>query len=159
MDGKTIRHYLDLLVDLLLVRQLQPLLANPGKRLVKSPRIYVRDSGLVHTLLGLDNLNLVLGHPVAGSSWEGFVIEWPNGNRWAVEIKRSSTPRLSRGFQQARADLLPPHRRGGGDQPARTGPSASGSKKLSLAIHPARQRQLAPLRPALNPPRHTTNPA
>ncbi|NQW38798.1 MAG: ATP-binding protein [Cyanobacteria bacterium] len=135
VDGKTIRHYLDLLVDLLLVRQLQPLLANPGKRLVKSPRIYVRDSGLVHTLLGLDNLNLVLGHPVAGSSWEGFVIEtllsllperaqgwfyrtaagaeidlvieWPNGNRWAVEIKRSSTPRLSRGFHQARADLLP----------------------------------------------------
>ena len=135
VDGKTIRHYLDLLVDLLLVRQLQPLLANPGKRLVKSPKIYVRDSGLVHTLLGLDDINAVLGHPSAGSSWEGFVIEnllsllseraqswfyrtaagaemdlvidWPDGQRWAVEIKRNGSPKLGRGFHQARADLKP----------------------------------------------------
>ena len=135
VDGKTIRHYLDLLVDLLLVRQIQPLLANPGKRLVKSPKIYVRDSGLVHTLLGLDNLDMVLSHPIAGSSWEGFVIEtllnllpqraqgwfyrtaggaeldlviqWPTGERWAVEIKRSSSPKLSRGFHEARADVKP----------------------------------------------------
>ena len=75
VDGKTIRHYLDLLVDLLLVRQLQPLVANTGKRLVKAPKIYVRDSGLVHTLLGLDSADAVLGHPVAGASWEGFVLE------------------------------------------------------------------------------------
>lgn len=137
VDGKTIRHYLDLLVDLLLVRQLQPLLANAGKRLVKAPKVYVRDSGLVHTLLGLDSANAVLGHPVAGASWEGFVIETlltampqrcqaffyrtaggaemdlvidhPGGERWAIEVKRSLTPSLSRGFHQARVDLEPRH--------------------------------------------------
>jgi len=135
VDGKTIRHYLDLLVDLLLVRQLQPLVANAGKRLVKAPKIYVRDSGLVHTLLGLDHAEAVLGHPVAGTSWEGFVVETllsvmpqrcqasfyrtaggtemdlvidhPGGERWAIEVKRSLTPALSRGFHQARADLNP----------------------------------------------------
>ena len=135
VDGKTIRHYLDLLVDLLLVRQLQPLVANAGKRLVKAPKIYVRDSGLVHTLLGLDSADAVLGHPVAGASWEGFVLEtlltvmpqrcqsffyrtaggaeidlvidYPGGERWAIEVKRSLTPTLSRGFHQARADLNP----------------------------------------------------
>jgi predicted AAA+ superfamily ATPase len=137
VDGKTIRHYLDLLVDLLLVRQLQPLVANAGKRLVKAPKIYVRDSGLVHTLLGLDSADAVLGHPVAGASWEGFVLETlltliprrhqaffyrtaggaemdlvidePGGRRWAIEIKRSLTPTLSRGFHQARVDLQPQH--------------------------------------------------
>ena len=135
VDGKTIRHYLDLLVDLLLVRQLQPLVANAGKRLVKAPKVYVRDSGLVHTLLGLDSADAVLGHPVAGASWEGFVLETlltvmpqrcqaffyrtaggaemdlvidhPGGERWAIEVKRSLTPTLSRGFHQARADLNP----------------------------------------------------
>jgi predicted AAA+ superfamily ATPase len=75
VDGKTIRHYLDLLVDLLLVRQLQPLVANAGERLVKALKIYVRESGLVHTLLGLDSADAVLGHPVAGASCEGFVLE------------------------------------------------------------------------------------
>ena len=136
-DGKTIRHYLDLLVDLLLVRQLQPLHSNAGKRLVKSPKVFIRDSGLVHTLLGLDELEALLGHPVAGASWEGYVLETllnvmpprcqasfyrtsagaeidlvidhPAGERWAVEVKRSLTPRLGRGFQQARADLEPSH--------------------------------------------------
>ena len=137
VDGKTVRHYLDLLVDLLLVRQLQPLVANAGKRLIKAPKVYVRDSGLVHTLLGLDSADAVLGHPVAGASWEGFVIETlltlmpqrcqaffyrsaggaeidlviehPGGERWAIEVKRSSTPALSRGFHQAHADLQPQH--------------------------------------------------
>ena len=137
VDGKTIRHYLDLLVDLLLVRQLQPLVANAGKRLVKAPKVYVRDSGLVHTLLGLDHADAVLGHPVAGASWEGFVLETlltvipqrcqasfyrtasgaemdlvidhPGGDRWAIEVKRSLTPVLGRGFHQARADLNPDH--------------------------------------------------
>ncbi|WP_322781621.1 ATP-binding protein [Synechococcus sp. CBW1107] len=137
VDGKTIRHYLDLLVDLLLVRQLQPLHANTGKRLVKAPKIYVRDSGLVHTLLGLDSADAVLGHPVAGASWEGYVLETlltlmpqhcqpffyrtaggaeidlvidhPGGERWAIEVKRSLMPALSRGFHQARADLHPQH--------------------------------------------------
>ena len=135
VDGKTIARYLDLLVDLLLVRRLSPLHANVGKRLVKSPKVYVRDSGIVHTLLGLDDREAVLGHPVAGGSWEGFVVEnllraapdrvnaWfyrtaagaeidlvlemPGGTRWAVEIKRGLAPKLDRGFHSARQDLEP----------------------------------------------------
>ncbi|NDG74308.1 MAG: ATP-binding protein [Synechococcaceae bacterium WB8_1B_136] len=135
VSGKTVSGYLDLLVDLLLVRRLQPLHANVGKRLVKAPKLYVRDSGLVHTLLGLDDREAVLGHPVAGASWEGFVLEnlitcapqrsqaWfyrtaagaeidlvldlPGGHRWAIEVKRSTAPRLGKGFHQARADLEP----------------------------------------------------
>ena len=72
--GKTITKYLDLMVDLLLVRRLFPFLANIGKRLVKSPKTYVRDSGLVHALLRLDDEDRVLGHPIAGMSWQGHVI-------------------------------------------------------------------------------------
>jgi predicted AAA+ superfamily ATPase len=75
VDGKTIASYLDLLVDLLLVRRLEPWHANVGKRLVKSPRVYVCDSGIAYTLLGLTTLEDVLVHPVAGGSSEGFVIE------------------------------------------------------------------------------------
>ena len=135
VDGKTIARYLDLLVDLLLVRRLSPMHANVGKRLVKSPKVYVRDSGIVHTLLGLDDRDAVLGHPVAGGSWEGFVVEnllraapdrvkaWfyrtaagaeidlvlemPGGKLWAVEIKRGLAPKLDRGFHHARQDLDP----------------------------------------------------
>jgi predicted AAA+ superfamily ATPase len=135
VEGKTVTRYLDLLVDLLLVRRLAPLHANVGKRLVRSPKVIVRDSGLVHTLLGLDDGDAVLGHPVAGASWEGFVVEtllavtppgcqgwfyrtaagaeldlvleWPNQRRWAIEVKRSLSPRLGKGFHQARADLQP----------------------------------------------------
>jgi uncharacterized protein len=138
VDGKTIAAYLDLLVDLLLVRRLEPWHTNAGKRLVKSPRVYVRDSGLVHTLLGLATLEEVLGHPVAGASWEGFVIETmiaaapegtqanfyrsaagaeidllltlPGGALWAIEVKRSLAPTLERGFYQACADLNPQRR-------------------------------------------------
>ena len=135
IDGKTVARYLDLLVDLLLVRRLPPFHANVGKRLVKSPKVYVRDSGIVHTLLGLDDRDAVLGHPVAGGSWEGFVLEnllgaapervkpWfyrtaagaeidlvlelPAGDLWAVEIKRGLAPRLDKGFHHARLDLNP----------------------------------------------------
>ena len=135
VDGKTVGRYLDLLVDLLLVRRLPPFHANVGKRLVKSPKVYVRDSGIVHTLLGLDDRDAVLGHPVAGGSWEGFVLEnllgaapervkpWfyrtaagaeidlllqmPGGALWAVEIKRGLAPRLDKGFHHARQDLDP----------------------------------------------------
>ena len=135
VDGKTVARYLDLLVDLLLVRRLPPFHANVGKRLVKSPKVYVRDSGIVHTLLGLDDRDAVLGHPVAGGSWEGFVLEnllsaapervrpWfyrtaagaeidlvlqmPGGELWAVEIKRGLAPRLDKGFHHARHDLKP----------------------------------------------------
>ena len=135
VDGKTVARYLDLMVDLLLVRRLPPYHANVRKRLVKSPKVYVRDSGLVHTLLGLDHREAVLGHPVAGGSWEGFVVEnilrvapdrtlasfyrtaagaeidllleMPNRGLWVIEIKRGLAPKLERGFHQAREDLDP----------------------------------------------------
>ena len=135
VDGKTVARYLDLLVDLLLVRRLPPRHADVGKRLVKSPKVYVRDSGIVHALLGLDDRDAVLGHPVAGGSWEGFVLEnllraaperakasfyrtaagaeidlvleMPGGRLWAIEIKRGLAPKLDRGFHHAREDLDP----------------------------------------------------
>jgi predicted AAA+ superfamily ATPase len=75
VSGQTVGRYLDLLVDLMLVRRLMPWHANIGKRLVKSPKVYVRDSGLVHALLGVDSLESLLGHPVVGGSWEGFALE------------------------------------------------------------------------------------
>ena len=135
VTSQTVANYLDLLVDLLLVRRLAPWHSNGNKRLVKSPRIYVRDSGLVHTLLGLANREAVLGHPVAGASWEGFVIEnlvaaapegteayfyrtsagaeidlplrFPDGLFWVFEIKRSLSPKIERGFHSACHDLQP----------------------------------------------------
>lgn len=135
IDGKTVARYLDLLVDLLLVRRLPPHHANVGKRLVKSPKVYVRDSGIVHALLGLNDCEAVLGHPVAGGSWEGFVLEsllsaaseravpsfyrtsggaeidlvlqLSGGELWAIEIKRGLAPKLEKGFHHARADLKP----------------------------------------------------
>jgi predicted AAA+ superfamily ATPase len=135
VDAKTVASYLDLLVDLLLVRRLQPWLGNPGKRLVKSPKVYIRDSGLVHALLGLRDMEAVLGHPVAGASWEGFVIETligaaptetvpsfyrtsagaeidllldlPNRQTWAIEVKRSLAPKVEKGLHSARQELKP----------------------------------------------------
>lgn len=135
VDGKTVARYLDLFVDLLLVRRLPPHVANVGKRLVKSPRVYVRDSGLVHALLGIADRERLLGHPVAGASWEGLVIEsilrvapsslqasfyrtatgtemdlvlqWPGDEIWAVEVKRGLAPKTGRGFHLAREDLKP----------------------------------------------------
>jgi len=126
VSGQTIGRYLDLMVDLLLVRRLPPWSKNAGKRLVRSPKVYVRDSGLVHALLGLRDLDAILSHPVTGGSWEGFVIEnllaaaptgtsacfyrtavgaeidlvldLPPKERWAIEIKRSSAPVLAKGF-------------------------------------------------------------
>ena len=138
VDAKTVASYLDLMVDLLLVRRLEPWHVNVGKRLVKSPRIYVRDSGVLHALLGLATLDDVLGHPITGASWEGFVIETllaaapettqanfyrtaagaeidlvltlPGGRLWAIEIKRSLTPKVERGFHHACLDLKPERR-------------------------------------------------
>jgi len=72
ISAQRVTRYVDLLVDLLLVRRLRPYHANVGKRLVKSPKIYVRDSGIVHALLGLEDFNALAGHPVAGLSWEGL---------------------------------------------------------------------------------------
>jgi len=135
ISPQTATRYVDLMVDLLLVRRLPPLTANVGKRLVKSPKVFVRDCGQVHALLGLESLHDVLGHPVVGASWEGMVIEnllavasartdasfyrtaagaevdlvltFAGGQRWAVEIKRSLSPALERGFHHAREDLQP----------------------------------------------------
>ncbi len=138
VDVKTANGYIDLLCDLLLVRRLQPWHANVGKRLVKSPKVYLRDSGLLHALLGIENLEQLLSHMVVGASWEGHCLEnllscappgvmghfyrtsagaevdlllaWPNGKLWAVEFKRSLAPKLERGFHNA-CDDLKPHRK------------------------------------------------
>ena len=138
VDGKTVARYLDLLVDLLLVRRLPAWHRNVGKRLVKSPKVQVRDSGVTHALLGLTSKEQLLGHPVVGQSWESFVIETlldvapqgveasfyrtsagaeidlvltlPGGELWAIEIKRSSAPTLEKGFHLACADLQPKKR-------------------------------------------------
>jgi predicted AAA+ superfamily ATPase len=134
----TIIRYIDLLADLLLVRRLEPFHANTGKRLVKSPKVYVRDSGILHALLGIEDHNALAGHPVVGTSWEGFVIEnllavapartlasfyrtsagaeidlvldLPKGGRWAVEIKRGLTAKPEKGFYIACDDLKPARR-------------------------------------------------
>lgn len=133
VSGVTVGRYLDLMVDLLLVRRLKPWTKNIGKRLVRSPKVYVRDSGMTHALLYIATVNDLLGHPVVGGSWEGFVIEnimavapssvqpyyyrtsggaevdlvleFGGKERWAIEIKRSSSPSLSRGFHQGCEDL------------------------------------------------------
>ncbi len=135
VSGQTVARYLDLLVDLLLVRRLEPWTSNAGKRMVKSPRVFVRDSGVVHALLGIETLDDLLGHPVVGGSWEGYIIEnllsvAPPGTRagfyrtaagaeidlvlslgqkrlWAIEVKRSLTPQPSKGFWLACEDLKP----------------------------------------------------
>ena len=138
VSGQTIGRYLDLLVDLMLVRHLPPWHENVGKRLVKSPKVYVRDSGLVHALLGLGSLEGLLSHPVVGGSWEGFCLETliaaapagsepyfyrtsagaeldlvlrlPNGGIWAIEIKRTTAPKVSRGFHVATGDIKADHK-------------------------------------------------
>lgn len=138
VSGVTINRYLDLMADLLLVRRLKPWTFNIGKRLIRSPKIYVRDSGITHALLNISTYNALLGHPVVGGSWEGFVIEnimsvvpsgvqpfycgTPGGaeidlilefsanEKWAVKIKRSSSPSIGKGFHIA-CDDVKPHRR------------------------------------------------
>lgn len=135
VDAKTVNSYIDLLVDLLIARRVPPWHANLGKRLVRSPKVYIRDSGLVHALLQIPDKEVLLTHPVVGQSWEGFVIEnllesarggaegyfyrsvggaeidlllaWRNGSLWAIEIKRSLSPKVERGFHAACADLAP----------------------------------------------------
>ena len=135
VDAKTAASYFDLLSDLLIARRLPAWHANLGKRLVKSPKVYVRDSGLVHALLNITDKETLLAHPIVGQSWECFVIEnvlvcaggkaqayfyrtgggaeidlllaWPGGELWAIEIKRSLGPKLERGFHAACEDLAP----------------------------------------------------
>ncbi len=132
ISGQTVVRYIDLLCDLMLVRRLPAWSGNVGKRLIRAPKVYVRDSGMVHALLGLEHLDAVLSHPVAGASWEGLVIEQlinaaphanasfyrtsngaevdlvlelRNGQTWVIEVKRSTAPAVSRGFYVAATDL------------------------------------------------------
>ena len=134
-SAQSVTRYVDLLADLLLLRRLLPFRTNVGKRLVKSPKVFVRDSGLAHALLGIHSLEQLAGHPVVGRSWEGFVIETllavapasvrpyfyrtsagaeidlvlelGDGTLWAIEIKRSLSARVKRGFHLACADIKP----------------------------------------------------
>lgn len=150
VSGVTIGRYLDLMTDLLLIRRLKPWTNNVGKRLVRSPKIYIRDSGITHALLNIPDFNQLLSHPVVGGSWEGFVIEnllsvVPQGvfpffyrtsggaeidlllefygkEKWAIEIKRSSLPILSKGFYIATNDV----------KPSRKYVVYSGSEQISL---------------------------
>lgn len=131
VNPSTTRRYVDLLTDALMVRQLQPWYANVGKRQVKSPKVYVRDSGLLHQLLGLGSEKALLGHPKVGASWEGFVLEqvlareahdeayfWAThqgaeidlilsrGDRlMGVECKRADAPRMTPSMRVALSDL------------------------------------------------------
>lgn len=135
LSGQTMGRYIDLLCDLLLVRRLTPWTSNLSKRMTKSPKVYVRDSGLVHALLGIPTLDDLLAHPVAGMSWEGWaienliaaspvgtqayfyrtsagaeidlVLELRPGKHWAIECKRSLTPSPARGFHEGCKDLSP----------------------------------------------------
>lgn len=129
----SVKRYAGTLVDLMLVRRIQPYHVNVGKRLLKSPKLFVRDSGIVHALLNIRSFDDLLGHPVAGASWEGYVVEsligaappgtdaffyrtragaeidlllmLPGQELWAIEVKRSSSPKVPRGFRIATGDV------------------------------------------------------
>jgi len=133
VDGKTVSYYLEILADLLLVRRLEPWYANVKKRLVKSPRFYIRDSGILHRLLSISDYDALLSNPVVGKSWEGFAIEnilsvLPGGveayfyrtaagaeidlllklssrELLAIDIKKGTAPKITRGFHQACVDV------------------------------------------------------
>lgn len=138
LDSKTIAHYIEILVDLLLVRRLEPWHANVKKRLVKSPRYYVRDSGILHRLLSINDYDALVSNPVLGKSWEGFVLEnihtvlphggqtyfyrtaagaevdlviqMPNGDVWAIEVKHSLAPKLGKHFNETCQDIGATHK-------------------------------------------------
>ncbi len=129
IDGKTTRHYIDLLESLYLLRSIPAYSTNAGKRLIKSPKIYWRDSGILHTLAGLTDIDQVLAHPLCGHSWEAYCIEQiichlpkntvyshyrtragaeldlvlqhANGEIIAIEIKRSLSPKINRGYTES----------------------------------------------------------
>ena len=132
ISAPAIARYIDLLVDLMLVRRLPPYFVNVGKRLVKAPKVYIRDSGILHSLLGLVAYDDLLSHPVVGASWEGFAIEnllavapfgtdayfyrtragaeidlllLPDQRLWAIEVKLASAPRVGKGFALATEDV------------------------------------------------------
>jgi len=138
VSGQTVTRYIDLLADLFLVRRLMPWHNNTGKRLIRSPKIYVRDSGILHALLNVNSIESLLSHPVAGTSWEGFVIDnllsflpvgaecyfygtargaeidliikQPTGALLAIEIKRALIPKVGKGFHEVCQDLNPTQR-------------------------------------------------
>lgn len=138
IDGKTVTHYIDILTDLLLVRRVEPWYANVKKRLVKSPRYYVRDSGVLHRLLGITDYNALLSNPILGKSWEGFVVEnihsvmprfsetyfyrtaagaeidlvikMPNSEIWAVEIKHGVAPKIGKHYSKTCDDVGATHK-------------------------------------------------
>jgi predicted AAA+ superfamily ATPase len=127
----TVRRYLDFLTDAFLVRQMPPWHENLGKRQVKAPKVYIRDSGILHALLQLGSAEAVLAHPKAGASWEGFVVEqvlhqarpaeayfwathqgaeldllmFKHGRRIGIEIKRADAPKLTPSMRIAMVDL------------------------------------------------------
>lgn len=138
IDGKTVTNYIDILTDLLLVRRIEPWFTNVKKRLIKSPRYYVRDSGILHRLLGIDRYDTLLSNPILGKSWEGFVVEnihsvlplfaetyfyrtaagaevdlvikMPNGAIWAVEIKHGVAPKIGKHYSQTCDDVGATHK-------------------------------------------------
>ena len=129
----TARNYLDILQDFFMVRQLHPWSGNTKKRLVKTPKVYIRDTGLLHSLLNVSSFDQLLGHPAVGASWEGFVMEnilnqlptdwsasyYRSSNQaeidlvlefgtnevWGIEIKKSSAPTIRSGFHRACEDI------------------------------------------------------
>lgn len=137
MNTRTVNRYLDLLEGGFMTRRLLPWYVNLGKRLVKTPKIYLRDSGMLHTLLRLTTPDALIGHPACGASWEGYAIEqvirtagprWdyhfyrtaqgaeidllltsPSGKKTALEIKFSSAPAVTKGFYNSLEDLKPDH--------------------------------------------------
>lgn len=167
VSSPAVDRYIDLLVDLQLVRRLRPWSGHVGKRLVKAPKVYVRDSGLVHALLGIGSLHDLSGHPVCGPSYEGFCMEnlvtaaGPQctpysyrthagaeidlvleraGQPWmAIEIKRSTAPTVSKGFDIACDDLKIEQRfvvyPGSERYPMRHGAQAIGLVELMQTLH------------------------
>jgi predicted AAA+ superfamily ATPase len=136
VSSRTVRRYLDLLQDVFMVRQVQPYTANTKKRVIKSAKVYLRDTGLLHALLGIGSFDALQGHPALGASWEGFAVEQihgllpagstsyfyrtcagaevdlviergPSDPPVAVECKYSLSPRLARGFWNALDDIQP----------------------------------------------------
>ncbi|MGC4174704.1 ATP-binding protein [Demequina sp.] len=125
----TARRYLDALTDALVVRQLQPYLANIGKRQVRSPKVYLRETGLLHALLGISSTTDLLSNPIVGASWEGLIVEhvagwgvpvyfWRtqagaeidivievDGRRWGIEVKRTDAPSVTPSMRHALGDL------------------------------------------------------
>ena len=131
LSDKTVRSYLDILSGAFMVRQLQPWFENTGKRQVRAPKIYLRDSGLLHSLLNIPDTHTLFGHPKVGASWEGYAIEqalsilrpaeayfwathgaaeldlmfFANGKRYGIEVKFSEAPEVTRSMSVAREDL------------------------------------------------------